>query len=75
VDLLLGSIETGENGAETVVATTVGNLSLKPETVRALQEELIDKQFFSGKADGTFNPMFVQAMMAYAKSAASQQAN
>jgi tetratricopeptide (TPR) repeat protein len=75
VDLLLGSIETGENGAETVVATTVGNLSLKPETVRALQEELIDKQFFSGKADGTFNPMFVQAMMAYAKSAASQQGN
>jgi TPR repeat protein len=73
--LLMSTLATGENGAQTIVATTASNPTLSPKTVRALQEELIDKQFFSGEVDGTFNPLFVQAMIAYAKSAASQQGN
>jgi len=75
IGLLLGTLATGESGAQTVVATTVGDLQLKPATVRALQQELIDRQFFSGKADGTFSPMFLQALTTYARSAASQQGN
>ena len=76
VDLLLRTLETGESGVQAIVgATTLEDQELKPETIRALQKTLIEKQFFSGKADGTFNLLFVQAMENYARSAASQQGN
>jgi tetratricopeptide (TPR) repeat protein len=75
IGLLMSTLETGEDGAQTIVATTVGDFSLKPETVRKLQQELIDRQFYTGKVDGTFSPMFMQAMTSYAGSAASQQGN
>jgi tetratricopeptide (TPR) repeat protein len=75
VGLLLDTLAQGETGAQTVVATTAGDLPLSPETIRDLQQELIDRQYFTGKPDGTLNPLFVQAMTTYAKSAASQQGN
>ena len=76
VDLLLRTLETGESGVQAIIgATTLEDQEFKPETIRALQKTLIEKQFFSGKADGTFNLLFVQAMENYARSAASQQGN
>ncbi len=76
IDLLLRTLEKGETGVQAIVGTTtLGELELKPETVRALQETMTERQFYTGEVDGTFSPMFVQAMTSYAKSAASQQGN
>ena len=71
-DMLLKALGRGEAGAAAVAATSMGEQALDPETVRGLQSDLAERSFYTGAQDGAFNPVFVQAMNAYARSAASQ---
>jgi tetratricopeptide (TPR) repeat protein len=70
--LVLDLLSLGEAGMETLVATTADAKGLNPDTVRGLQQTLTEKQFYTGNIDGTFNPMFIRALDAYASSASSQ---
>jgi TPR repeat protein len=71
-DLLLGALSRGETGAAAVVASTAGDQQLRPETVEAVQARLSESGHYGGEIDGTFNPMFIRALDAYARSTSSQ---
>ncbi|MGL4235245.1 MAG: hypothetical protein ACRCSW_04175, partial [Tabrizicola sp.] len=70
--LALDLLSLGEIGLEALVATTNDANGLSPDTIRGLQQTLTDKEFYGGEIDGTFNPMFIRALDAYASSASSQ---
>ncbi|MBM7067437.1 caspase family protein [Actibacterium sp. 188UL27-1] len=72
-DALLGALSEGETGSAFVVATTNGSMNLASDTIRAVQQELAQAQFYTGDLDGRFNPLFIRSLDAYARSRASQK--
>ena len=73
VGALMDALAEGASGAGFVVATTNGSLNLSDATIRGLQEQLTQARFYTGQIDGTFNPLFIQALDTYARSLASQK--
>ncbi|MGF1554270.1 MAG: caspase family protein [Paracoccaceae bacterium] len=73
-ELVLAALATGEAGAAAVTGTAMGPMRLAPGTVRAVQRALGREGFYTGEADGAFNPVFVRALDTYARSAASRPA-
>lgn len=72
VDTVMGALRSGEAGAAAVAATDMSANRLKPETIRTVQTTLRRQQYYSGELDGRFNPVFVRALDAYARSQAEQ---
>jgi TPR repeat protein len=70
--LVLEALSTGEPGLSAVVATTAGPQQLSPGTVRAVQEAVTASGHYDGEIDGAFNPLFIRALDAYARSTSSQ---
>lgn len=67
LQMLLKALEQGEAGAAAVSSSDVSDQKLKPDTVRALQRAAQKADQYSGAIDGRFNPVFVRALDAYAR--------
>ena len=70
--LVLDALSKGEPGLSAVVATTAGPQQLSTDTVRTVQETVTESGHYEGALDGTFNPLFIRALDAYARSTSSQ---